>query len=108
MIDMTTDASASTTQRLERSDVTHVARLARLALSDAEADKALDELNAIFDMIATMAAVDTSDVRPMSHAIEMSARLRDDVVTESDQRDAHMALAPATAAGLYLVPRIIE
>ena len=89
-------------------DVRRVAQLARLRVDDAQAHAMLDELNAIFRMIAEMDAVDTSDVIPMSHPRDVSQRLRADAVTEPNRRDALLQLAPETAKGLYLVPRVIE
>ncbi len=89
-------------------DVRRIAQLARLRVDDAQAHAMLDELNAIFRMIAQMDAVDTSDVSPMSHPRDVSQRLRPDEPTEPDRRDALLSLAPAAAKGLYLVPRVIE
>jgi aspartyl-tRNA(Asn)/glutamyl-tRNA(Gln) amidotransferase subunit C len=68
----------------------------------------LTELNAIFGLIAQMQAVDTDAVEPMSHPRDVSQRLREDAVTEPDRRQALLALAPRTEAGLYLVPIVIE
>ena len=89
-------------------DVRHIARLARIELADGDAQDTLDKLNRIFGLIEQMQAVDTREVEPMSHPQEVSQRLRDDVVTESDQREAFQAVAPQTEAGLYLVPKVIE
>ena len=89
-------------------DVRRIAQLARLRVDDAQAHAMLAELNAIFRMIAEMEAVDTSGVGPMSHPRDVSQRLRADDVTEPDRRDELLPLAPATAGGLYLVPRVIE
>jgi aspartyl-tRNA(Asn)/glutamyl-tRNA(Gln) amidotransferase subunit C len=55
-----------------------------------------------------MQAVDTRGVEPMAHAQDLSQRLRDDVVTETNRREAFQAVAPETEAGLYLVPKVIE
>jgi aspartyl-tRNA(Asn)/glutamyl-tRNA(Gln) amidotransferase subunit C len=55
-----------------------------------------------------MSAVDTADVVPMAHPLDMAQRLRPDVVAEADQREAFQAVAPQTDAGLYLVPKVIE
>jgi len=88
--------------------VRHVARLARIDISDAEAQTALGELNGIFGLIEAMQAADTAGVEPMAHALDLAQRLRDDVVSESDRRADFQAVAPETAAGLYLVPKVIE
>jgi len=89
-------------------DVRRVAQLARLRLDDAQAGQMLTELNGIFGLIAEMQAVDTDAVEPMSHPRDVSQRLRADAVTEPDRRQALLALAPRTEAGLYLVPLVIE
>ena len=93
---------------LTQDDVKRIARLARIETSDAEAQATQAQLNSIFDLIATMQAVDTRDVSPMAHAQEVYQRLRDDVVTETDRHAAFQAIAPAVANGLYLVPKVIE
>jgi aspartyl-tRNA(Asn)/glutamyl-tRNA(Gln) amidotransferase subunit C len=81
---------------LANDDVRKVARLARLAMSETEIEAARAQ------------AVDTKGITPMSHAQELSQRLREDVVTEADQREAFQAIAPQVEAGLYLVPQVIE
>jgi len=91
--------------------VRRVAHLARIEISEVEADSTLGHLNEIFALIETMQAVDTSGVEPMAHAQDVAQRLRADRVTESDegaQRTAFQAIAPETEAGLYLVPKVIE
>ncbi len=93
---------------LTNADVRKVARLARLSMNEAEIDSARAQLSGIFDLIAEMQAVDTGGITPMSHAQELSQRLRPDVVSESNQREAFQAIAPQTEAGLYLVPQVIE
>lgn len=93
---------------LSTSDVQKVARLARLAMSDAEIESARVQLSGIFDLIAEMQAVDTTGIAPMSHAQDVSQRLREDRVTESDQRELFQSIAPQVEAGLYLVPQVIE
>lgn len=89
-------------------EVCHIARLARIELADGDAQDTLDKLNRIFGLIEQMQAVDTSNVEPMSHPQEVAQRLRDDTVTERDNREAFQAVAPQTEAGLYLVPKVIE
>ena len=66
------------------------------------------KLNGIFDLIEQMQAVDTTGVEPMSHPQELATRLREDVVTETNRREAFQKVAPQTEAGLYLVPKVIE
>ncbi len=93
---------------LSPDDVKRIARLARIETSDAEAQATQVQLNTIFDLIATMQAVDTTGIAPMAHAQEVYQRLRDDVVTETDRHVAFQAVAPAVENGLYLVPKVIE
>ncbi|OYZ58958.1 MAG: aspartyl/glutamyl-tRNA(Asn/Gln) amidotransferase subunit C, partial [Hydrogenophilales bacterium 16-61-112] len=80
---------------LSTDDVKRIARLARIETSDAEAQATQTQLNNIFDLIATMQAVDTAGVSPMAHAQEVYQRLREDVATETDRRAAFQAIAPA-------------
>ena len=93
---------------LTTQDVQKIARLARLAMNQAEIEAARAQLSGIFELIAEMQAVDTSGIAPMSHAQELSQRLREDVVTEANQREAFQAIAPQVEGGLYLVPQVIE
>lgn len=93
---------------LSLADVEKVARLARLAMTDQELQTAQAQLSNIFGLIAEMQAVDTKGIAPMSHAQDVAQRLRDDVVTETDQREAFQAIAPQVEHGLYLVPQVIE
>ena len=93
---------------LAPADVRKVARLARLAMTEAEIESARVQLSGIFDLIAEMQAVDTKGIVPMSHAQDVSQRLREDKITETDQRELFQAIAPQVEAGLYLVPQVIE
>lgn len=93
---------------LSNADVQKVARLARLAMSEAEITVARDQLSGIFDLIAEMQAVNTEGITPMSHAQDVSQRLRDDRVSETDQRELFQSVAPQVESGLYLVPQVIE
>ncbi len=82
--------------------------LARIELDGDEAARTLDQLNAVFGLIERLQAVDTTGVEPMTHPQAMALRLRDDAVTETDQRQAYQASAPSVERGLYLVPKVIE
>ncbi|MBI5891915.1 MAG: Asp-tRNA(Asn)/Glu-tRNA(Gln) amidotransferase subunit GatC [Nitrosomonadales bacterium] len=93
---------------LSLADVEKVARLARLAMNDEELKAAQSQLNNIFGLIAEMQAVDTKGIEPMSHAQDVAQRLREDIVTETNQREAFQAVAPQVEQGLYLVPQVIE
>jgi aspartyl-tRNA(Asn)/glutamyl-tRNA(Gln) amidotransferase subunit C len=96
------------TMSLTNADVRKVAHLARLAMSETEIESARSQLSGIFGLIAEMQAVDTSGIVPMSHAQDVSQRLREDVVTETSQRELFQSVAPQVEAGLYLVPQVIE
>lgn len=89
-------------------DVKRAASLARLEISDAEGQRILDQLSGVFELIAKMESVDTEGVEPMAHAQDVVARLRADVVTESDKHELFQSIAPAVDADLYLVPKVIE
>lgn len=89
-------------------DVRRIAHLARLEVSEAQAQQTLAQLNDIFAMIERMQRVATEGVEPMAHPLGGEQRLREDVVTERDQREDHLRNAPAHADGLFLVPKVIE
>mgnify|MGYP000443861556 FL=1 len=93
---------------LERSDVEKIAHLARLGLSEAEIPQTTQTLNNILGLIDAMQAVNTDNVEPLAHPLEAVQRLRADEVTETNQREAYQAIAPAVENGLYLVPKVIE
>ena len=93
---------------LSLDQITRIAHLARLELSEVEARAMVDSLNDILAMVDAMSAVDTAGVEPMSHPQDANQRLREDRVTEADQREIFQSLAPAVEDGLYLVPKVIE
>jgi len=93
---------------LDLDQVRRIAHLARIEITDDEAQHALAQLSDIFAMIERMQAVDTTGIEPMADPLGGAARLRDDVVTEGDQRGAAMVNAPAQLNGLFVVPRVIE
>ena len=93
---------------LERSDVEKIAHLARLGLNDADLPRTTEALNSILGLIDQMQAVDPTGIEPLAHPLEASHRLRADVVTESNHREAYQSIAPAVENGLYLVPKVIE
>jgi aspartyl-tRNA(Asn)/glutamyl-tRNA(Gln) amidotransferase subunit C len=93
---------------LSLDQIAKIAELARLELSATDAAALQQELNGILAMVDRMQAVDTRAIEPMSHPQQAMQRLREDRVTERDQRDKHQAIAPATEDGLYLVPKVIE
>ncbi len=89
-------------------EVNRIAHLARIEVDPREAAQVLTQLTGIFRLIEEMQAVDTDGVEPMAHAQDLTLRLRDDVVTESDQHALFQSLAPQVDANLYLVPKVIE
>jgi aspartyl-tRNA(Asn)/glutamyl-tRNA(Gln) amidotransferase subunit C len=93
---------------LSLDDVKRIAQLARLEVSDTEAQQVLTELQAIFALIEELQSADTRHVEPMSHAQDVILRLREDQVTEGDQHELFQSIAPLVQGGLYLVPKVIE
>ena len=93
---------------LSLEEVARLARLARIDVDAAQAEALRAELNGILALVERMAAVDTAGVEPMSHPQAVSQRLREDRVTEDDQRSRFQAIAPSVEDGLYLVPKVIE
>lgn len=89
-------------------DVRRIARLARLAIDDADIPGYADQLSRILALVEQMNAADTSGLEPMSHPLGLAQRLRPDEVTEEDRRAQFQAHAPRVEAGLYLVPKVIE
>ena len=93
---------------LDSTDVEQIAHLARIAIQGDDADAITAKLSGIMGLIDQLQAVDTSGIEPLAHPLETTQRLRADNVTETNQREALQAIAPATEEGLYLVPRVIE
>ena len=90
-------------------DTVHtIARLARLSIADEQVDKYASELSTILDLVAQMEAVDTDGTEPMTHPFDATLRLREDTVTQDNQRDKFQAVAPEAEQGLYLVPKVID
>ncbi len=97
---------------LTSTDVRRIAELARLDLGAAEEARMLEQINSFFRIVELMSQVDTSGVEPLYTPLaavsDAHLRLRDDAVTEGDERAANQQSAPAVADGLFLVPRVIE
>ena len=93
---------------LDAEEVEKIAHLARIAVTSDEVEALKGELSGILDLVARMSELDTSEIAPMAHPLDMPQRLRPDVVTEENHREAYQAVAPAVDNGLYLVPRVIE
>ena len=97
---------------LTSSDISRIATLARLELDASARERMLSQLNDFFDIVQNMRAVDTTGVVPLAHPFEtigdIALRLRPDVASEPDQREANQRSAPSVEAGLFLVPKVIE
>lgn len=97
---------------LTSQDIARVANLARLALRPDETERTLGQLNGFFTLVEQMQAVDTEGVEPLAHPAavlgEVALRLREDIASEPNQREASQASAPAVEHGLFLVPKVIE
>jgi aspartyl-tRNA(Asn)/glutamyl-tRNA(Gln) amidotransferase subunit C len=97
---------------LNSQDISRIANLARLELRPEESERMLTQINDFFDIVEKMRAVDTTGVEPLPHPVatvrEIALRLRDDVASEPDQREANQRSAPAVERGLFLVPKVIE
>ena len=97
---------------LTSSDIARIATLARLQLAPDESTRMLGQINGFFDLVETMRAVDTTGVEPLAHPVaaieDITLRLRDDVASEPNAREANQRSAPAVEGGLFLVPKVIE
>lgn len=89
-------------------DVKNIAHLARLQIDESNIDGYASSLSSILDLVEQMNAVDTSNVPPMAHPMDVAQRLRADEVLEENQRERFQKIAPKTEDGLYLVPKVIE
>lgn len=96
------------TERITRADVTHVAQLARLGLTDDETDRLRDDLEAILDYEASLAALDLSDIPPTSHPLGLTNVLRADTVRPGADRDEVLTAAPVAEDDRFRVPRILD
>ena len=88
--------------------VRHIARLARIAMSDEEIARLEPELNAIIGWVEQLAEVDTDGIEPLTAVIDQKLRLRDDAVTDGNIRDQVLANAPEAQHGFFAVPKVIE
>ena len=94
---------------LTRAQIESIAHLARLELEPAEVPVYQESLSRIIDLVGELDRADTAGVAPMAHPLPgLTQRLRPDVVTEQDRHELYQASAPQVAAGLYLVPKVIE
>jgi aspartyl-tRNA(Asn)/glutamyl-tRNA(Gln) amidotransferase subunit C len=93
---------------VDAATVRHIAKLARIAVSDAEVEALAPELNNILGWVEQLQEVDVEGVEPMTAVIPNKLRLRDDVVTDGGKRDDILANAPAAEHGFFAVPKVIE
>ncbi|MEM7026972.1 MAG: Asp-tRNA(Asn)/Glu-tRNA(Gln) amidotransferase subunit GatC [Pseudomonadota bacterium] len=93
---------------LDKSEIEKIAWLARLQINGTDVPAYCDELSNILQLVERMNAVDTTEIEPLAHPLEIAAKLRPDAVTESNQREQFQADAPLTEDGYYLVPKVIE
>lgn len=93
---------------LTASDVKKISHLARLAIDEADIEPYANNLSNILGLVEQMDAADVADIEPMANPQDAMQRLRDDIVTEANQREKFQAIAPNTEAGLYLVPKVLE
>ncbi len=93
---------------LEHEDIRKIARLARLAVNEADVSRYAHDLSGILTFVEQMNNVDTQGVLPMAHPMDAGQRLRPDEITEVNQRELFQTIAPQVAEGFYLVPKVIE
>jgi len=97
---------------LTSSDIARIANLARLDLPGASAERLREQINGFFDIVEQMRAVDTRGIEPLAHPVaviqDVALRLRDDLASEPNRREANMHNAPAQENGLFLVPKVVE
>ncbi len=93
---------------LDKSDIDKIAWLARFSISQEDIPNYLHDVSNILKLVEKMNSVNTDDIEPLAHPLEITARLRDDKVTETDQREQFQRIAPAVDNGHYLVPKVIE
>jgi aspartyl-tRNA(Asn)/glutamyl-tRNA(Gln) amidotransferase subunit C len=88
--------------------VRHIAKLARIAMSDAELERLVPELNNILGWVEQLGEVDTDGVEPLATVVDQKLRLRDDVVNDGNIREEVLANAPEAQHGFFAVPKVIE
>ncbi|MDF1831094.1 MAG: Asp-tRNA(Asn)/Glu-tRNA(Gln) amidotransferase subunit GatC [Porticoccaceae bacterium] len=93
---------------IDRADIEKLGELARIHISDENAQESAKSINEVLALVDQLQAVDTTNIEPLANPLGARQRLRLDEVSESNRRDAFQAIAPATEEGLYLVPKVIE
>jgi aspartyl-tRNA(Asn)/glutamyl-tRNA(Gln) amidotransferase subunit C len=93
---------------VDQKTVRHIARLARIAVQDDELEALAKELNGILDWVEQLGEVDTAEVEPMTSAVAMAMKMRDDVVTETNLQKEVTRNAPGVEDGFFVVPKVVE
>ena len=93
---------------IDKSDIEHLCNLSKLNLDDEEQSVFLSQMQSILDMIEELQEVDTGDIEPMAHPLQMTQRLRDDEVTEFNDREKYHKNTDFAEDGFYKVPKVIE
>lgn len=93
---------------VDKATVRHIAKLARIKVADADLDHLAGELSNILAWVEQLNEVDTADVPPMTSVVEVELPRRADTVTDGGRPDEILANAPVTAAGFFVVPKVIE
>ena len=93
---------------ISEAEVQKVAHLARLAIPEDQTTAYVSKISSIIDLVAQLSAVNTEGVEPMAHPLDSVQRLREDVATETNHREAYQVVEPEVEDGLYLVPKVLE
>ena len=97
---------------LNATEIQRIANLARLELTPDQSERMLTQINSFFEIVEQMRAVDTTGIEPLAHPVavmqDIALRLREDIASEPNQREANQQSAPAIERGLFLVPKVIE
>ncbi len=93
---------------IDSCEIEKIAWLARLSPDEDDIQGSIGEMTRVLDLVEQMNSVDTSDIEPLAHPLDIKARLRADEITEIDQREHFQQIAPAVEDGHYLVPKVIE
>jgi aspartyl-tRNA(Asn)/glutamyl-tRNA(Gln) amidotransferase subunit C len=97
---------------LNASEIQRIANLARLELTPDQSERMLTQINSFFEIVEQIRAVDTTGIEPLAHPVavmqDIALRLREDIASEPNQREANQQSAPAVERGLFLVPKVIE
>lgn len=93
---------------LDKNTIEKIAYLSRLRIEEDDIPHYAQKLSNLLDFVGQMDGIDTTEVDPMAHPLAVKQRLRNDQVTETNQRDKFQSIAPQVESGLYLVPKVIE